>query len=66
MSLEADPPVREVVVLRRRQNNWNQTNTALNNDIVGAAVLTEAATTRLRRPKPGGWMADAAEDRTRS
>ena len=59
--LQADPPVRVVVVLRRRQNHWNQANPALNNDIVGAAVLTEGATTALRPPGPGGWMAAALD-----
>ncbi len=56
--LEADPPVREVIVLRRRQNHWNQANPKLNNDIVAATVLTVKATTRLRPPSPEGWMAE--------
>ncbi len=56
ISLQAkDPPVRKVVVLRRRQNQWKKDDPELNNDIIGAAVLTEATTTRLRPPKPGGW-----------
>ena len=46
--------MREVVVLRRRQNRWRQVNPMLNNDIVGAAVLTETATTTLKPPKPAG------------
>ncbi len=53
--LEADPPLRKVAVLRRREIQWRQDNATLNNDIVGAAVLTETATTTLRPPKPGGW-----------
>jgi hypothetical protein len=52
--LRADPPVRKVVVLRRRQNFWYRMLPPLNNDIVGAAVLTETKTTRLRPPKPEG------------
>jgi hypothetical protein len=50
--LKADPPVRKVVVLRRRQNFWYRLLPPLNNDIVGAAVLTETKATRLRAPKP--------------
>lgn len=61
--LEADPPVRTVAVVRRRQNRWNQANLKLNNDIVGGAVLTEATTTRLRPPKTGDRTADDAETR---
>jgi len=51
----ADPPPRKVVVLRRRQNQWKQDDLSLNNDIVSATVLTEAATKRLRPPTPEGW-----------
>jgi hypothetical protein len=52
--LEADPPVRKAVVLRRRQNLWFRLAPPLPNDIVGAAVLTETVTTRVRRPRPEG------------
>jgi hypothetical protein len=50
----ADPPVRTVAVLSRRQNHWKQDDRTLDNAIVGAAILTETATKRLRPPKPGG------------
>jgi hypothetical protein len=57
--LDADPPVRKVIVLRRRQNHWNQANPKLDNDIVSATLLTEGASTQLRPPAPEGWMAAA-------
>ena len=50
--LKADPPVRKVIVVRRRQSQWDEDNPLLENDIVGAAVLTEARSVRPRRPKP--------------
>jgi hypothetical protein len=51
--LDADPPVRTVAVLSRRQNHWKQDHPGLDNGIVGAAILTETGTRRLRPPKPG-------------
>jgi hypothetical protein len=47
-------PVREVIVLRRRQNRWKQGDLALDNGIVGAAVLTETRTLRFTLPEPAG------------
>ncbi len=50
-TLEADPPARTVMVLRRRRNEWSQPDPGVDNPIVAAAVLTEVATTPLRLPK---------------
>jgi hypothetical protein len=59
--LEADPPVRKVIVLRRQLSHWEPETAEVKNEIVGAAVLTELATTHLKQPKPEGWMALAAK-----
>jgi hypothetical protein len=52
--LEAGPPVHTVAVLSRRQNHWNQDHPGRDNAIVGAAVLTETETRRLRPRKAEG------------
>jgi hypothetical protein len=52
--LRDDPPVRKVIVVRRRQSQWDEDNPTLQNDIVAAAVLTETASIRLKAPKPEG------------
>ena len=57
-ALAADPPMERVLVLRRRQSHWTQWTLGLNNDLVGAAILTEAATRRRRLPKPAAGEQD--------
>jgi hypothetical protein len=51
-NLHGDPPVRAVVVLRRRQSQWDQDKPTLDNAVVAAAVLTETDTRPLEPPTP--------------
>jgi hypothetical protein len=53
VGLEGDNPVQTVLVLQRRQNHWEQNKPSLDNSIVRAAVLTEAATTPVALPSAG-------------
>jgi hypothetical protein len=52
-ALQADPPVRTAVVLRRRQNQWNKERLTLNNDIVAAAAISETSSRALKPPPLG-------------
>lgn len=51
--LKADPPVRTVLALRRRQSLWRQAEPGLmlSNDILDGAVVTETGIRRLRAPR---------------